>query len=816
MSDTKTVVHMIGQAHLDPVWLWRWTEGRAEALATSQSAVDRLEEYPDFQFVRGEAQIYQWIERENPKLFAKILDLIDQGRWHVVNGMIIQPDMNLPQGESFVRHFLLAKNYMRDHLGVEPRVAYCVDSFGHAGTLPQILKKSGFDAYVFMRPGPHEKALPSEVFWWEAPDGSRVLAHRISATYSSRSEDYAQYVDLAVEAKPKALYHTMCFFGVGNHGGGPTKAQIENIQAIARARQDDLEIRFSHPDAYFSAVLPEAGDLPTVDEELYYHAVGCYSANSTLKRDHRQAECALLVAERMAALAELWAGQQAPMDRLRALWHDLCFNQFHDILGGCSIKEGEDEAIKAFGRVILGAREIADDAGRAIAARIDTQGPGGTVVLFNPHAYAWRQCVEYEPWTDRQSWDAGGWGLMDEQNQPVAHQLIEERAAAGTINRLVFQAELPPLGYKVYRFAPDSPRMDIDTRVRITPTSLENEWLALRLDPDSGTIVSCVDKASGLQLTGPGGWNVAQVLEDTSDTWSHGIQRFDQIIGHFGDARITVCDEGPLQASLLIERTYEGSTWQQQLVLRAGERALLLRNWLTWQGKWRMLKLAFDVATGEPQATHDVPFGWCHRPCDGTERATQMWMDVTGPSYADKGRLAGLAVIDDGKYGCDVTGSTMRLTVLRSPPYAFHIPHQPGSKKRYDWIDQGLQEFSVALVPHVGDWRDADIVQRARSLNLPAVPITMYSHPGARPATASLSALSSREMMLTALKPAEDGEGYIVRIADRHGRGGEGELHWLDQTFSVSVAPFEVITLRLSQKDGQWEAHRCDMIERAA
>ena len=171
---SKTVVHMIGQAHLDPVWLWRWTEGRAEALATSRSAADHLSEYPDFHFVRGEAQVYEWIEQEDPRLFAQILTFIKQGHWHVVNGMIIQPDMNLPQGESIVRQILHGKAYMREHLGVEPTVAYCVDSFGHAGTLPQVLKKCGFEAYVFMRPGPHEKTLPEQLFWWQGPDGTHT------------------------------------------------------------------------------------------------------------------------------------------------------------------------------------------------------------------------------------------------------------------------------------------------------------------------------------------------------------------------------------------------------------------------------------------------------------------------------------------------------------------------------------------------------------------------------------------------------------------------------------------------------------------
>ncbi len=825
----RTTVHMIGQAHLDPVWLWRWTEGRAEALATSQSAVDRLREYPEFHFVRGESQVYEWIEQEDPALFAAIVEYIRQGRWHVVNGMVVQPDMNLPSGESFVRQVLLGKRYMIEKLGVEPRVAYCVDSFGHAGTLPQIFKKCGFDAYVFMRPGPHEKELPAQAFWWEAPDGSRVLAFRITASYGTGPHDHTDHILAAVAAKPPQLTHTMCFFGVGNHGGGPTKQQIENVQQIARARQDELEIRFSHPQAYFDAIRDEAASLPVVADELQYHAVGCYSVVSALKRAHRQAEGHLLVAERLAALAEAWGAQAAPRARLRPLWRDVCFNEFHDTLGGSSIKEAEDEAIMAFSRVILGAREIANDAGRAIAARVHTVGPagGGAFLLFNPAAHAVTQYVEYEPWIGWGSWEDGRWGLTDDQGQPVPHQTIDQAAAAGRrLGRVLFPATLPPLGYRVYHFAPDAPRAPETGSARAEAIAapphltigrpaafaLENDRLAVRVAAATGAIISCIDKASGIELVGSQGWNVTQVLADTSDTWSHAVTHFDQVIGVFSEAQITIIDNGPLQASLLIERRYGASVWTQQLILRHGASELIVHNWLNWQGQWKMLKLACDVATAQPTAVHDIPFGWRQRPTHGAEVPTQMWMDVSGPSAA--GPTIGLALLNDGKYSCDVSGSTLRLTILRCPPYAYHIPHVIGSKGRYDWVDQGMQEFTVILRPHVGDWREAGIVARARELNQPLVTITAHSHAGARPASDSLMELTSQEMELTALKPAEDGQGYIVRVADRYGRGGSGELRWMGQPFALTLAPFEVATLRLTRAGDQWQAVPCDMIER--
>lgn len=817
----KTVVHMIGQAHLDPVWLWRWTEGRAEALATSRSAVDRLNEHADFHFTRGEAQVYRWIEEEDPALFAEIVRLIRDGRWHVVNGMIVQPDMNLPQGESFVRHFLLGKAYMIEHLGVEPHVAYCVDSFGHAGTLPQIFIKCGCDCYVFMRPGPHEKDLPSSVFWWQGPDGSRVLAFRIAATYGTPEADHTAHIEATLREKPAALDHTMCFFGVGNHGGGPTRAQIENVKSIAAERQD-VEIRFSSTDAYFTAIKPQASVLSIVADELQYHAIGCYSANSALKRAHRQAECELLVAERMAALAQLWVRRPVPQERLNELWWMLCFHQFHDILGGCTIKEAADEALMALGGITLGARKIANDAGRAIAAQVDTRGPGGAFILFNPFPYPLDTYVQYEPWTEWQAWDAGSWGLVDECGQPVIHQPVEASAAAGSngLTRLIFHAQLPPLGYRTYHFAPRLPRGENFPAVHADPTGLQNDRLIVRLDPSNGQITSCVDRVSGLEWVGDGGWNVAQVLEDTSDTWAHGVRCFEEagrgVIGLFEHPKITVCEaEGSLRASLLVERRFGSSYWLQQIALYAGKTEIVIHNWLFWQGQWRTVKLAFDVAVDGPRAFHDVPFGWLERLCDGAEVPVQMWSDVRGYSNtSDTEHLLGLAVLNDGKYACDVNGSTLRVTILRSPPYAYHIPHILGSKRRYDWLDQGLQEFTLVLRPHIGDWRDAGIVQRARELNLPPVTITTHSHPGSLPAVGSWGALNAKDLEITALKAAQDGHGYIVRLADQHGRGGQGDLLWQKEKIPLSLNPFEVTTLRLSRRNGRWHAECCDMLER--
>jgi alpha-mannosidase len=773
--------------------------------------------------------VYRWIEQEDPLMFARIKAMIRQGRWHVVNGMIVQPDMNIPQGESFARHFLLGKGYMLEHLGVEPNIAYCVDSFGHAVTLPQIFKKCGCDAYVFMRPGPHEMDLPAQAFHWQAPDGSRVLAFRITGGYGSGPGDHSAHIAAAVQAKPESLAHTMCFFGVGDHGGGPTIAQIQNIQALAARRAAEEKITFSSPGEYFRQILPQSAQLPVVESELYYHAVGCYAANSLLKRTHRKAECALLSAERMAALAQLLAAVPAPAARLDELWWNLSFNQFHDILGGCTIKPGADDAIQALGAVAMGAGEIANSAGRAIAAQINTlDSSGRTVVLFNPSGQPYTGYVEYEPWTGWEPWVETGWGLVDEAGRAVAYQLVQTDEALSKIDasfgicRLLWRAEIPAFGYRVYRFAAGLAQAERQADLAVTDISFENEHLRVELDPASGEIVSCREKSSGIELVGSEHWNAALILEDTSDTWSHGVTHFGPVIGRFGGARVRVCERGPLQVSLLVDRSaaLEDGTrasWQQMLILRRGEGEVLVRNWLTWEGHFKAVKLAFDLAARGIQAVHHVPFGWTARPNDGSERANQLWVNIQGESIRQSGAKVGLALINDGKYSCDVSGSILRQTILRCPPYAYHNPpHTYGTKPRYDWLDQGPQEFTLVLRPHRGEWQQAAVQQRANDLNLPPIAVTQHLHLGGLPPAAGIGRVAPDAVELCALKQSEDGSATILRLAERFGGSARAELTWFKQSFQLDFAPLEVKTLRLTQSAGTWSLEEVDMLERSS
>ena len=324
-------IHLIGNAHLDPVWLWRWQEGFSEVLATFRSALDRMKDFDDFKFTSACAVYYEWIERIDPEMFEEITQRVKEGRWNVVGGWYLQPDCNIPDGESFARHALISQRFFKEKLGVTAKAGYNVDSFGHNQALPKILKASGMDNYVFMRPSCEEQNRNESLFMWESDDGSQVCTYRIPWFYNfdlGRMECFAKLRQKADEEN----MDFMAFYGVGNHGGGPTIALINAINKL-----DIKDMVYSTPDEYFMAV--DKSKLPVMKDELQHHARGCYSAESYVKMANRKCEQNLLAAEKLCAMAKELTGDKYPAKKLRKAWKNVLFNQFHDILCGCCVKK---------------------------------------------------------------------------------------------------------------------------------------------------------------------------------------------------------------------------------------------------------------------------------------------------------------------------------------------------------------------------------------------------------------------------------------------------------------------------------------------
>lgn len=803
----KGTLHMIGNAHIDPVWLWNWQEGFHEVLASFRSALDRLDEYDDFLFVSSSAVFYKWVEESDPKMFGEIRARVLEGRWQIVGGWWLQPDCNIPSGESFVRQALYGQRYFKERFGVTATVGYNVDAFGHHGMLPQLLQGSGLDSYVFLRPGPHEKGLPGRLFWWESDDGSRVLAYRVPFEYCTWGKDLEKHVRRCAGELRDPVDEMMCFYGVGNHGGGPTR---ENIESIGRLDADPSlpTLSFSTPDRYFAAVREKSWPLPVVHDELQHHASGCYAAHSDVKRWNRRAENLLVTAEAWSAVAAAVAERPYPRELAHA-WKGVMFNQFHDILAGTSLEAAYDDARNLYGEAMaIGSRAL-NRAVQALVWRIDVPEEAGAspIVVFNACAWEVSSPVEMELNRVRE-----GEVLVDEENKPVPMQKVQSQAVTLGRERLCFRAELPPLGYRTLRLVPrpDAPPPAFET-VQASDTVLENALLHLELDPQTGCIVSLRDKESGEVFAGPAAKPV--VIEDKSDTWGHNVYRFDKAVGAFGAESVKLAEHGPVKSVIRVVSSYGSSTLVQEIAMTPHGRQLEVRAELDWREHHKLLKLRFPVSVHFMRATFEIPYGHVERFADGGEEPAQTWVDVSGTSR-DTGELVGLSVLNDSKYAFDVNVRDIGMTVARSPIYAHHDPTVPQPGRHYRYLDQGLQSFRYSLLPHPGGWAEAETVKRAAEFNRPPTVLATTFHKGPLPQKGSFLSVRSPSVVVSALKWAEEGEAIVVRLYETGKTAAKAtvSLPLLNRTFEASFGPCEIKTFRVPLDETQ-PVQETDLLE---
>jgi alpha-mannosidase len=778
------ILHMIGNAHIDPVWLWRWTEGCAEAIGTCWAAVDRLEEHGGFIFTRGEAQIYQWVEDFDPKLFQKIREYVRAGRWSVVNGWWLQPDCNLPSGEAFLRQALYGKAYFKRAFGLtDIKTGYNVDSFGHAATLPMLLCHTGYENYVFMRPQEHEKALDFHLFNWCSPNGSEVRSYRIPFAYTTSHHGAGEAIERHLKLLEEAGHDLMCFYGVGNHGGGPTR---ENIKLIDEARSQGQPLEFSHPARYFEATkdLPQ----PTLQDELHYHAIGCYAVMSELKRLNRLAEENLAVAEAGAALANFAAHVPYPRERFQVLWKTVLFNQFHDTLGGTSLPSATQDALQALGGVVQEAQQLTNTAVRHLAAQVEA-GPahkGASFLVFNFTGFTQTLPVEYEPWLE---WNQEPHTLFDHEGNEVSYQTLAPESQMKGPRRILFHANLPTYGYRFFRFLPNTSKAEKRERdTSRTKNVLETKrW---RLEPDSATggIAKLFDKRFNKDVLSA----LAQplVVDDPSDTWSHGLDRFGTTGESFVCDHVEMVEHGSLRQRIRTVARYKTSVLTTDYLLYENEETPLeLRVSLDWRERHKLLRLVYPFALENPTFRYEIPYGSLEREADGRESPGQRWVTASTSQYS-------VIVANDAKYSYAAQGSTLMITAVRSPVAAHHDPYVLDPEHRgYPYTDQGLHQFTLRLLagskltPRIA-YTVADGLTRA-PLVTPHV-----GRGGTWPQQQSLLEVTGDSCAPMWLKAAEESDDLILRVLETNGKAGA--ITVLQQANEVSA--FGVVSLKLSRE----------------
>lgn len=829
--------YFVGSAHLDPVWMWRWQEGSCEAKATIRSALDRMKEFPEFNFVCGSSSVFQWIEEFDPDMFAEIRQRVQEGRFVIVNGWYVQPDCNLPSGEGFARQSLYGQRYFFEKFGVTARTGYNVDSFGHNASIPQILVKSGMDSYIALRPNHLEKHYPSHVLRWRSPDGSEVLFARILKAYGTTRTMLDQYCEYLVNVDDaKALYKRMeevndlagedcdssfVFFGVGNHGGGPT---IRNLKAIRQIKQEhpELKVCISNTHDYLNAMQARWADIPVIEGDLQHHASGCYSAVSAIKDGVRRAEWAMFSAENFAMLARNAMGKTIPTPKeFEKAWENVLFAHFHDSLGGCSAKavyEDEDVFLK---ETLAMAQRTQNNMLQSLSWKIDTSNveKGVPIVLFNPHPFPVETVVQLPKRVER---------LFDEDGKEVPSQIVrsEDSRCRKRVGDTAFVAKIPALGWSCYwyhavlpqhgstpYYFPDESRIKPDYPAKawtsFVPSGseyipdrelvLENEHLRVEFQLNSGCITSLVDKHTGKeQLSGLGA--VPVVFDEYGfDTWAHGHLSWDKQIGQFTDAKITVMERGPVRARIKVVSRYNDSELTQFFTLNADSRQLEVQAKLNWQEKHKLLKLRFDTAcTEDPKAFYQIPFGVLERPCNGEEEPGQSWLAV-------KQGEEGLALINNNKYSFSVLGNQLNLTVCRSP---YYIDHARGDQQdtESEYTDQGVQEFAYAITPMDGKtW--GQLTQAAGLFNQPVTAVMENNHPGTLPYSFTGLRCDQENVVITAFKRSEDGKGTVVRAYETEGRQTTATLSGgaMPAPLTQVWKPWSIQTYYLPDGENQWQ-----------
>jgi alpha-mannosidase len=788
--------HMIGHGHIDPVWLWPWHEGVSVIHSTFRSNLERMKETKDFYFIASSAQFYQWIAENDPDMLEEIRVRIKEGRWIVVGGWWIEPDVNMPGGEALVRQGLYGQLTFEKLLGVRAKTGINADSFGHTGTLPQILKKQGMDYYMFHRPGFNEKDLPSELFWWEGPDGSKILAYRIPFSYNDDG-DVAKRVNRTISQFDKLpLRNYVAFYGAGDHGGGVTKKNIRSIREVQEDK-DAPKLVFSTPERYFNEVLQDKKlKIPTVKDDLQHHAVGCYTAELELKKLNRCSEEALIRAEKIASIGSLVWNSYYPKDRFTLAWEKVLFLQFHDSLPGTSIPEHSDVARGGYYHAQDTANEIMYLSGQKLEWQIEAEDPASQyVIVLNPHPWEVKSIIDYDfDWENQPS------RVENESKEILNHQWSAASSEANKRRKLVVEAKLPPFGYRQLRlFAGESPV--INQSVRINENILENEFYKLHFFKDGE--IGVLDKETGEEVFSSKGKGCrALVMNDTSDTWGHKVKRYDDEIGAFGNAKVKILEEGAIRSSIRVITSYGDSSLVIDWSLQKGSRSIQADVKLNWHEKLKMLKFSFPVNVESPTSTYELPYGHITRENDGLENPGQRWIDVSGKQ---KGSVYGLTVMNDAKYGYCVQNNDMRISVARSSVYAHHEPREIDLDREYHWMDQGIHTFRMLLVPHKGTWKDSNICRIVEEFMSPPICIYQGIHGGKLPKTDSLLAIDKPNIIISAIKQAEDNNDLIIRCVESFGISTIATLDFRFRKFSwkATFHPHEIKTLRMKPNTGQ-------------
>lgn len=815
---SKRTIHLVCNAHLDPVWLWEWEEGAASALSTFRTAAELCETYPDFIFNHNEAILYRWIEEYEPGLFARIQELVKRGQWHIMGGWYLQPDCNMPSGESFVRQILLGRQYFAEKFSSVPTTAINFDPFGHTRGLVQILVKSGYDSYIICRPSKGESGTPSDEFIWEGYDGSRLVVLRPYGFYNTPLGKARQEVEKFIVEGPNTV-DSLMLWGVGNHGGGASRQDLTDL-AVLKEKHIDLDLCHSTPEAYFKASRETWAELPVHPRDINPWAVGCYTSQIRVKQGHRQLENALFVTEKMASAAWMQLGMEYPKAELKEAMVDLATCQFHDILPGSSIQPAEEMALRILGHGLEILARLKARAYFALAkGQKATQEGDIPILVYNPHPFPVQTIVECE-------FNLADFNLSDEfadlvvygDDQALPTQVEKELSNLNMDwrKRVAFRTILAPSQMNRFDCRPrPKPLQREFPPIQGKAFHYETQDLEVIINTQSGLMDAY--RVGGVDYLAENAFAPLVIMDD-ADPWGMRVNSFREVLGRFqllessenqrfsgvkndSLASVRLIEDGDVRTVIETVLGYENSRLVMRYKLPKAGTKVEVEIRVFWNEIDRMLKLSFPTLDPGTSYYGQVAYGSDELPGDGRELVAQKWVAIL---FAD--RRSALSIINDGVYGSDFYHGEARITLLRSPAFSGHpigfrkILPQDRFSPRIDqgerlyrfWIQGGPLEERLEAVD-----REA-LVHNETPMTLSFTPASHGKSPGA------FITLSDRVTQLSALKQAEDGDGLILRLFNptSESRSTQVDLPVLELSKEVQLTPFEIRTFRV--KKGFW------------
>jgi alpha-mannosidase len=786
---TAPTLYCFGHSHIDVAWLWPLQETERKCTRTFATQLALMEQYPEFKFQASQPHLFRFVKRNDPELYARIVEATKRGQWVPEGGMWVEADTNVSGGEALIRQFVHGKRFFQDELGVDCELLWLPDVFGYSGALPQIMRGCGIryfaTAKIFWVPN-GGTPFPHNTFEWRGIDGSSVLVHLMN-DYNSHTDPASLIERWRQRVQKDGISARLVPFGYGDGGGGPTRNHLEFLRRM-RDLQGVPRTRITTPNAFFHDLEREGVPDAHYVGELYYQAHrGTYTSQAKTKRGNRKGEIALREAEIWGVMASALGGFAYPTEAMDEAWKGLLLNQFHDILPGSSIERVYQEAEALHAEVIEQAGRVAADARRAMVDE------GNAVTVFNSLSWTRDAIVELPK------------GMVAAETADGA-PLLSQATPEGVYARV----PVPSCGWTTVVPTRESPSSTPLEDVIATATTLENDLLRFTLD-SRGQIISAWDKETDREwLTGPS--NAFKMWCDLPagwDAWDIDSNYPEFPVAVDDEAQVEVVSSGPLMGQLRITRMLNHSQLTQTATLVRGSRTLVFDSEIDWQETHKLLKVAFAVDMHAHEALHEIQFGHIARPnhksrpfdADRFEVSNHRWTALTESNR-------GAAVLNDCKYGVNVDDNEIGLTLLKSAT----APDMHA--------DKGLQRFTYAFHCWNGSFDESNVVRQGYELN---VPVSVQEGDGG---SASLLQVDAPNVIVETVKPAEDGSGDVVvrlyeakRAATRCELGTMLPVESVERTdmlenslervaiangsIPLELRPFEIVTLRLHIADAE-------------